>query len=147
MYLIIILVYCTILVCSIIVAYYNLFSMFLCSSGYSYNKKDFKQKEIYYRLPFCLISVFVTAKVPHSFLQLVCLPLSFLHHSSLHRFLFFIKCLQGSVSSLGSRQTRSRRNCSVSQSRRPSPLPVTGGMKDEAADRKRTWWGERERIT
>lgn len=29
----------------------------------------------------------------HSFLRPVCLPRSFLHHSSLHRFLFFINCL------------------------------------------------------
>lgn len=75
--------------------------------------------------------------VTHLFLQPVRLPLSFLHHSSLHRFLCFIKCprcnqTSHTLAAIG--EVTVGRKCTVSRSGRPSAAAVTPGEKVKAAD-------------
>lgn len=88
-----------------------------------------------------------TQNVTHLFLQPVRLPLSFLHHSSLHRFLCFIKCprcnqTSHTLAAIG--EVTAGRKCTVSRSGRPSAAAVTPREKVKAAD---NGGGEKKHIT
>lgn len=78
-------------------------------------------------------------KLTQSFSQLVRLRLSFLHHSSLHRFLCFIKCLhckQTSHTLAAIGEVTAGRKCTVSRMGCPSAAAVTQRGKVKAADRE-----------